>query len=110
MHHPVSTLHELPLFDSHRAIHSEKAYCDPARRSQAEDLPIAKLVVLIPAIQAGVEQARDLSGFGIYRGDVTTFEPVADRAAQSQILHYGLPPVLHCDYVIDFVLRQRESF
>jgi hypothetical protein len=67
----VSTLREQqPLFDSHRTVHSQKADCDPARRCHAEDFPLAKLIVLVPAIQAWVEQARELPGFEICRGDI----------------------------------------
>ena len=37
----VSTLQELPLFDSRGAIHSQEADRDPALGSQAEDFAIA---------------------------------------------------------------------
>jgi hypothetical protein len=61
----VSALQELPLFDSRGAIHSQKADCDPAPGTQAEDFAIAILIVVIPAIKAWMKQRRELSGFGI---------------------------------------------
>jgi hypothetical protein len=105
-----SPLQELPLFDSHRAIHAQKANRDPAAGTQPEDFAIAILIVVVPPIEAWMKQWRELSGSGIYRGDVTAFEPVADSATQSEITHNCLPAMLHCDHVINLVFRQCESF
>jgi hypothetical protein len=57
---------EPPLFDSRRAIHSQKADCGPALWGQAEDFAIAKPMVIVPVVKTGMEQGGELSGFGIY--------------------------------------------
>jgi hypothetical protein len=59
-------MQKLPLFDSRRAIHSQKADCDPAPGSQAEDFAIAQLIVVIPAIEAWMKQSCELAGVVIY--------------------------------------------
>jgi hypothetical protein len=74
----ISTLQELPLFDSRGAIHSQEADCDPALGSQAEDFAIAQLMMVIPTIEAWMKQRREPSGLGIHRSDVT-----ASRSAAS---------------------------
>jgi hypothetical protein len=61
--------------------------------------------VVIPAIEAWMKQRREMSSLGIYRSDVTAFEPVADSAAQGQILHNCLTAMLDCDHVINLVFR-----
>jgi len=57
-----------------------------------------------------MKQRRELSGLGIYLSDVTALEPVADGAAQGEILDNCPAAVLHCDHVINLVFRERESF
>ena len=57
-----------------------------------------------------MKQGHELSGFGIYRSDVTAFEPVADGATQGEILHNRLTAMLYCDHVINLVFREREPF
>jgi len=52
-----------------------------------------------------MKQRREMSSLGIYRSDVTAFEPVADSAAQGQILHNCLTAMLQCNHVIDLVRR-----
>jgi hypothetical protein len=66
----------------------QKLDCDPALDSQAADFAIAKFIVVVPAIKAWMKQRRELSGLGIYNCP---------------------PAVLHCDHVINLVLRERES-
>jgi hypothetical protein len=100
----------LPFLDSRRAIHLQQADRGPAHGGQAEDLAIAKLIVAVPAVNAWIKQWRELSGLEIYRSDVTAFEPVADRAAQSEVFPNCLAAVRHCNHVINLVLREREAF
>jgi hypothetical protein len=61
-------------------------------------------MVVIPAIKAWMKQRREQSGLGIYRSDVTALEPVADSAAQGEILHNCSAAMLYCDHVIDLML------
>jgi len=71
-------LQESPLADSSGAIHAQKAGCNPPLRSQSQDLSVSHLVVVIPAIDAGIEQGRELAGFRIHRSNIAAFKPVAD--------------------------------
>jgi hypothetical protein len=88
----VSTLQELPLFDSRGAIHSQEADCDPALGSQAEDFAIAQLMVVIPTIKAWMKQRRELSGPGIYRSDVTAFELLQTVQHRARFSTTARPP------------------
>jgi hypothetical protein len=94
---------KLPLFDSRGAIHAQKADRDPAPGTQPENFAIAILIVVVPAIKAWMKQRRELSSIGIYRGDVTAFEPIADSATQGEIVYNCLTAMLHCDHMINLV-------
>jgi hypothetical protein len=61
--------------------------------------------VVIPGIKAWMKQGRKLSGCGIYRSDITAFEPVADGATEGEILLHRLAAMLDCDHAINLVFR-----
>ena len=102
-------LQALSLSDSRRAIHPKEPDCGAALCGRSADFSIANVKVVNPSISAWVKQRSELPGIGIYRSDVTAFEPVAQTATQSEILDHRLAPVLHRDHVIYLVFRQRAA-
>ena len=91
------------------AIQSQKADGDAALSGQGEKFARAKFKVVLPVIEARVEQGSEFSGVRIDGRDVAAFEAVAHYATQGEILHGSAAAVLHGDHVIDFVLSERES-
>ncbi len=76
-----SMLQQLPFFDSGGAIHPQKSSRSPASGGEADDASIADLIVVLPSVNAGMEQRRQFSGFRIYRSNIAALIPVTEAAA-----------------------------
>jgi hypothetical protein len=83
------------------AVHVEHIDACPAHRCETDDAPSLEAEVRVPVIGAGVEEACQLTGFGVYAREVRPFVTIAEMTGEGEIKVVVAPMMLPRHDVLD---------
>ena len=84
-----------------RAVHAEHIDCCLAHGRETNDVPSLDTEVMVPVIDAGVEEACQLTGFGVDTCKVRPFVTIAEMTGEGEVRFVVAPVMLLRHDVLD---------
>jgi hypothetical protein len=81
----------------------QNKFGDPSLCREWNNKRAVEAKMVVPDLQARIEEPHDFACLGIERSEVAAFRPVAFQTSEAKIIEHGLPAMFFGDDVVDLM-------